>query len=151
MLLVTVVRSAPASLPPPSLGQGEGADLLSPRQRGHEPPLLALGAEHADELGRQRQVGGVYGAGGGAPAGDLLDGNSDLAHGAAAAAVLLVDAQAEEAKLREPPDVVPREVAALVVGGGPGRKLPVRELPDGTPQQGLIFFLHRSQVQSLGI
>ncbi len=61
--------------------------------------LLALGAESVDELRAERQMGNVGDAGCRAASGDLLDGNGQLSSRPAAAAVLFVDGQPEQAQV----------------------------------------------------
>ena len=123
-----MVRSAAASEPRARLGEGESAYLLARHQRGYELALLPFGAEHGDVLGAERQVSAEYRRGGGAAAGYLLDRYHHLASRSAAAAVLLVYAEAEYAELSQPPDVVVRELAALVVVGGAGSEFGIGEL-----------------------
>ena len=83
-----------------------------------------------------RRVGG---AGGGAGTGDLLDGNRYLPSGAAASAVLLVDPQPEQAQFPETVNVVPRELACLVVVGRPWSDFFLRELANGISENQFFF------------
>ena len=121
------------------LGERERAYLFAGHQRGYELALLALRAEHFDVLRAERQVRAEYGGGGGAGAGYLLDGDYHLAGRSAAAAVVLVYAQPQYAELRQSPDVVVGEVAALVIVGGARREFGVGEFADGVSQHQFFF------------
>ena len=121
---------AAESLPDWGSVRAKCADLLGAGE-GRHPPLLLLGsAESQDEVGAQPKVGDVDHAGGPAAPRYLLGGDGELARSAPAAAVLLVDGQAEQAQLCKLAYVVPRELAPLVVVGGAGREDLVRKLAD---------------------
>ena len=100
------------------------APIFSPRDPGHEPALLLLlGAEVEDRRHRDRGVGVEPGgdAARAARARQLLDPDRVVQVGAALAAVLLGELEAEEAELAAAGEELARELARLLplvdVGG----------------------------------
>ena len=76
---------------------------------------------------------------GGTSAGDLFDGDRELARGAAAAAVLLIDAESEQSDVGKSAHVLPGELGGLIVPSGAWSKLGVCELAYKVPQHQLFF------------
>ena len=93
------------------LGDPQGADLLAGDPRHQPALLLLLGAEVEDRRHRDRGVGVEAGgdAAGAAGAGQLLDPDRVVQVGAALAAQLLRELEAEEAELGAAAEQLPRE------------------------------------------
>ena len=132
------------------LGDAEGADLLAGDPRDQPALLLLVGAEVEDRRHRDRNVGVEPGgdAAGAAGAGQLLDPDRVVQVGAALAAVLLGELEAEETELGAAPVELTGEFPRLLPLVDVRRDLLADEAADGLPQL-LVLLAERRECASL--